>query len=63
MIQLKSKMTKKEIEQAEAENARRRKRALQDYHVGKIKIQDAVHILNACDDMAQELARRKKAAK
>lgn len=63
MIQLKSKMTKKEIEQAEAENARRRKRALQDYHIGKIKSQDAVHILNACDDMAQELARRKKAAK
>lgn len=60
VIELKSNMTKAEIDKAEKQLRERRAKVLADFKAGRRKSADTIAIKNAIDDMLALLAKRKK---
>lgn len=60
MIELKSIMTKAEIDEAEKQLRQRREKALADFKAGRKKSSDTIAVKNAIDAMLALLARKRK---
>ena len=60
MIELKSNMTKAEIDKAEKQLRERRAKVLADFKAGREKSGDTIAMKKAIDDMLKLLAKKKK---
>ena len=60
MIELKSIMTKAEIDEAEKQLRQRREKALADFKAGRKKSSDTIAVKNAIDAMLALLVRKRK---
>lgn len=63
MLDLKTNMTKQEINMAVLENSRRRQAAVKEYREKKRSAKDTVAVLRVCDRLAVELERMRKKVK
>ena len=63
MIEVKTNMTNAEIDEAERQNERRRKKAIEDFKAGRHQSAETRRILERCDSLHQMLERMRKKAK